>query len=95
MVWLIGLTVLWAVGSLAIVVWYGAMMMDPAGLSLPDGLAAWVYGTGAVLVVYVAPLGLGWAAHARGAPLWVGLLYLVPHALSAAILGAVYRRGRR
>jgi len=43
----------------------------------------------------LAPLGLGWAAHARGAPLWVGLLYLVPHALSAAILGAVYRRGRR
>lgn len=88
--WLITLTVVWALASLWVVLWYGAMAMDPRGHSLPDGPKAWVYGLGAILIVYVAPLWLGWTAHAKGNSLWVCLLYLVPHGLTGAFLGMTF-----
>lgn len=92
--WLITMTVLWVIVSLYVALWYLAMMNDPAGMSRPYSLTAGAAGTGAILVVYIAPLCLGWAAYALETTLWACLLYLVPHVLTAAILIVLYLRSR-
>jgi hypothetical protein len=82
LVWLTGLTVPWLIAT----VWLsGRHLMgavDPAG-------STDIFDSGVIapfILLFIAPLGIGWAAHAAGFTPWLWLLYLMPYALVVLFL---------
>jgi len=87
--WLVTLTLVWFLAATVTGIWYLAMMNDPAGQSLPDGVTGFLAGSGAILLIYGAPIGLGLLVHQRGAGGWIWLIYLLPHALTGLFIAAI------
>lgn len=93
LVWLIGLTVPWLIATVWLSGRHLMSAVDPTGTAdiLDSGVIA------PLILLFIAPLGIGWAAHAAGFTPWLWLLYLMPYGLVVlflvfALCAGVYSR---